>query len=98
MCRRVQLVHYEIKDDENVFFIFHPFDSIVLGRVLENIEKSLEKKPRDIWLLYHAPDTLGASAPIRNAIESHEFQKEAESVIRGDKFVVYVRHNKQLTI
>jgi len=87
------VVHYAIKDDENIFFIFQPFDSIVLGRVLENIEKSLAKEPRDIWLLYHAPHTLWASAPIRNVVKSHGFQKEGEYVVAGDKFFVYVRHN-----
>ncbi len=46
---------YEFRDDENIFFLYNPFDSIVLGQVLDNISKSALKAPRDIWLVYNNP-------------------------------------------
>lgn len=49
------VVDYEINDDENVFYLFHPFDATVLGRVLSNLSISLEKKPREMWLIYQNP-------------------------------------------
>jgi len=49
------VVDYEIEDDENVFFLNNPFDGVVLDKVLKNIERSIEKKHRQVWLIYNHP-------------------------------------------
>jgi len=46
---------YEIEDDENVFFLNNPFDGVVLDKVLKNIGRSVEKKHRQVWLIYNHP-------------------------------------------
>lgn len=48
------VIHYTIGDDENVFLL-SPFGGTTLQRVLGNIEHSLTRAPRDIWLIYHNP-------------------------------------------
>ncbi len=47
--------HYEFTGDENVFFLYNPFDAVVLEQVLANIAKSVQKTPRDIWMIYNNP-------------------------------------------
>ncbi len=49
------VMDYKIKDDENIFYFFNPFDDIVFGKVLNNIKKSLDTKHRKIWLIYYNP-------------------------------------------
>jgi SAM-dependent methyltransferase len=49
------VVDYRLQDDENIFFMFNPFDGVVLERVMENIRLSLRRKKRTIWLIYYRP-------------------------------------------
>jgi SAM-dependent methyltransferase len=46
---------YAIKADENVFFLFNPFDEIVLAAVLHSIETSLQQTDRNVLIIYHNP-------------------------------------------
>jgi hypothetical protein len=49
---------------DNVMFMYHPFDIIVLTQVLANLRSSLLQSPRKIWLIYHNPvddEVLGSS-------------------------------------
>lgn len=41
--------------DENVFYLFNPFDAVILGRFVENVRRSLASHPRRIWLIYNTP-------------------------------------------
>jgi hypothetical protein len=43
---------YNVQPDQNVFFMFNPFDHIVMQHVIEHIAHSLEEVPRPIWLIY----------------------------------------------
>jgi SAM-dependent methyltransferase len=49
------VVDYAIKPDENVFFMFNPFDDVVLDRVLGNLMTSLHHAPRKVLVIYHHP-------------------------------------------
>jgi precorrin-6B methylase 2 len=49
------VTRHTFKGDENVFYLYNPFDAIVLGKVLDNIERSLTERPRQIWLIYNTP-------------------------------------------
>jgi len=46
---------YAINDDENVFFMFNPFHSSIMERVVDNIATALALKPRNAWLIYGDP-------------------------------------------
>lgn len=46
---------YGVRDDENVFFLFNPFDDHVLRRVMRNIARSHEAAPRRMLLIYRRP-------------------------------------------
>ena len=78
---------YEIKDDENIFYLFDPFDDVVLSRVLKNLDLSIEKKKRKIWLIYNNP-IFGT------VIEKQgNFKKSGEFIIGNTEFVVYSRNS-----
>ncbi|HLQ38767.1 MAG TPA: methyltransferase domain-containing protein [Planctomycetota bacterium] len=46
---------YAIANDDNVIFMFNPFDAVVLGQVMKNILASLERRDRRIWIVYNYP-------------------------------------------
>ena len=46
------VVDYPIDPAESVFFLFNPFDEVILRSVLKNVKASLLKHPRKIWILY----------------------------------------------
>jgi len=46
---------YIINPDENIFFLFNPFGKTILMKVLKNINKSLEQRPRKALLIYNTP-------------------------------------------
>ena len=78
------VVDYEVKGDENIFFLFNPFDSMVMDKVLKNIRTSLEKRNRKIWLIYNDPachDVVEKQGDI--------FLKEGEYMFGGFGFFVY---------
>ena len=54
---------YQFEDDESVFFLFNPFDDIILKEVLDNIYISLKRHKRQIWMIY-------ANAVHKNLIEN----------------------------
>ncbi len=48
---RFEVIHadvtlYPIKDDENIFFAFNPFDETLFKQVIDNIDASVRKRPR----------------------------------------------------
>ncbi|MDD5130346.1 MAG: RsmD family RNA methyltransferase [Candidatus Omnitrophica bacterium] len=49
-----EAVNFKIKD-ETIFFMFNPFGSKTLEKVLGNIKRSLLDNPRQIRLAYYAP-------------------------------------------
>ena len=36
-----------------VIYLFNPFDGVILSRTLENLEKSLNEFPREVFVVYH---------------------------------------------
>lgn len=47
--------YFDIPDDCNCLFFFNPFDDVIMSGVIENIEISLERKPRNLQVLYVNP-------------------------------------------
>lgn len=48
-------IEYDIKEDENVFFLFNPFNELLVAKILSNIISSVQSVPRKIWLVYLNP-------------------------------------------
>jgi predicted RNA methylase len=46
---------YVLEDNDNVLFFYNPFGPEVIEKVLDNIETSLKKKSRTIYLIYVNP-------------------------------------------
>ena len=46
---------YEVKPDENVFYMYHPFGPDVLRRVVLNILLSAARHNRPVWIVYCHP-------------------------------------------
>ena len=46
---------YRFECDEDVIYLFNPFDQVVLARLLHNLRASLQRSPRQLWLVYHFP-------------------------------------------
>ena len=81
--READAAHYRFRPDENVLFMFNPFDSLILGKVVENIGHSLQEHPRDICLIYNTPrhhDLLKNSGL---------FRADSFYEIGGNQFCVY---------
>ena len=52
----IDAAEYRVQTEENVFFLFHPFDDVVLKELLGNIVSSLVKQPRKILIIYNNPE------------------------------------------
>ncbi len=75
------VVNYSIKDDESIFYIFNPFDRVVLKKVLLNIRWSLELNSRKIWLIYYNPiwcDVIAEQKPFLS--KKGEFDAEGHQI------------------
>jgi SAM-dependent methyltransferase len=46
---------FPIAREYNVFFMFHPFERIVLARLIDNLHSSQTQFPRKIWLICNNP-------------------------------------------
>jgi SAM-dependent methyltransferase len=86
-CRILQadVTDYVIQAEENVFFLFNPFDEVIFARVLENIAASLKTHPRRILIVINLP-----SPQYRQAIEQRpEFALARTFRFWGCDFSVY---------
>jgi SAM-dependent methyltransferase len=75
---------YAISSDENVFFLFNPFDAVVMARVMRNIRASLERRRRDVWIVYNNPVCRGVIQRAGGFVET------GVSVHGSSRFGVYV--------
>lgn len=55
---RIQIIHtdvlnYPMKDTENIFYFFNPFDHIVLSQFIQNIIVSHKRACRPIFIIFH---------------------------------------------
>src|SRR5208337_1976729 len=57
------VIDYGLSDDEDVFYLFNPFDEYVLKQALNNITASLQRRNRGILIIY------------RNAVHSSIIEK-----------------------
>ena len=66
-----------------MFYMYNPFDKVVMARLLANLHASVARFPRKIWLIYNTPihDQLISQSGLYS--ESREYE------IGGTKFNVY---------
>jgi len=77
------VVDYAVQADEDVFFMFNPFDAHVLNIVMRRIVTSLAERRRQIWIIYRNPVHEDVFA------EFPEFARLDRFVNRGSDFSVY---------
>jgi SAM-dependent methyltransferase len=79
----MDVVDYEVRPDENIFFLFNPFDVGIVDTVVGNIAKSLEQDPRRAWLIYQYPE-------FRSAVDANgSFVETGRYEWGGCEFIVY---------
>ena len=59
-CHDIELINvdakqYDVPDDTNIVFIYNSFAFDIMNCFLINIEKSLERRNRKIYILYYNP-------------------------------------------
>jgi SAM-dependent methyltransferase len=73
---------YALRGDENVWFLYNPFDEVVMRRFLRKLQRSLAERPRKIWLIYHVPRH-------RQALEREMFRRSDFRLVGGSEFQIY---------
>ena len=74
-CRQIESIaadarKYEFPAEPLVLYLFNPLPERALGEVLEQLQKSLARTPRPVWVVYHNPlleDILGAAGFLEKA-------------------------------
>jgi SAM-dependent methyltransferase len=82
------ILEYQFRHDENVFFLYNPFDEVVISQFLAKVEQSIKAVPRQIWLIYLKPRTAA-----REIIEGLGTYIHVQSFTYGNaRFLVYISH------
>ena len=59
-----------------VLYLFNPFPEAGLRRVIGNLERSLQERPRAVYVLYHNPlleHVLAGSAALKKLVGTHQY-------------------------
>lgn len=81
--------NYAIPDDANVFFMFNPFGMTVMEAVMKNIQESLNRNPRSIWMIYSDPVYAAA---VKGLLGLHE---ELTYTYGGHDFIVLTNLSRE---
>jgi hypothetical protein len=75
-CRRFEVIcldatEYDLPDEPLVIYLFNPFRGPLMQRFVSNLERSLHRAPRKVYLLYWCPfeETVIARSPYFHKIE-----------------------------
>ncbi len=80
---QADITRHEWRGDENVFFLYNPFDEVILAQFVERLKQSLAAHPRAVWMIYSAP--LHASV-----LEGSGMFRKSEGIsFWGTEFHVY---------
>jgi SAM-dependent methyltransferase len=74
---------YSFHAEDRVLFMYNPFDSVILAQVLDNLRRSLDEKPRPIWLIYNTPKFHDV------VVAARLFKSDTFFEIGGNHFRVY---------
>ena len=79
------VTEYDFKPDENVFFLYNPFDETIMVAFLNALESSIDRAPRPVWLIYLKPLTAA-----RQVIDqSRAFQLNQRITYGDSQFLIY---------
>lgn len=82
---------YDFKPDENVFFLYNPFDESIMVAFLNALERSIHRTPRPVWLIYLKPLTAA-----RQVIDQSGVFQLIQRIIYGDaQFLIYRSHDAE---
>lgn len=74
---------FVIQQDQTIFYLYNPFNDVVMMQVLRNLRESLEKFPRKVWFIYNTP-------VYREVVEkSGIFPQMREFESQGNQFCVF---------
>jgi hypothetical protein len=77
---------FPLPEEPLVLYFFNPFPEEILSRVLSNLEASLARAPRRVYVLFYAPVRRGAPWDRRRAIDAAGFL----TVYRDDaRYTIY---------
>jgi SAM-dependent methyltransferase len=77
------VIDLEFAAEYNIFYLFNPFDSEMLDGVLDNLNSSLERSPRRVWIIYQYPES-------REVLDSRkEYSLLLHRTYGGCEFLVY---------
>lgn len=81
--------HYQIKPEDNCFYLFNPFSSKVFKKVLANIVASVKQHPRTIDLILYYP-----LPEYKALVRKYPFRKINKIRVPGaedalEKFIIY---------
>lgn len=81
----IDVLEYNVQNDENVFYFYNPFDNYIMERIIERIKQSLIDNPRKIWLI------INNFTPFIALIENkYKLLKSKEFIYGGTEFAVYI--------
>jgi SAM-dependent methyltransferase len=69
--------------EDRVFFLFNPFDGVVLAQVLRNMGRSFAEHPRRVWLIYNDPQHHDV------VVRAGFFRFESIREVEGTLFGIY---------
>lgn len=75
---------YDAYDEYNYFYLYNPFNEIIMTPFLRHVKESAERSPRDIHIIYYNPvhhDLLLA--------EGFSFVEELPIIMSPVKYYVY---------
>jgi len=74
---------YPIQPEQNVFFMYNPFDEVVMAQVMKNLGRSVATVPRNVWLIYNTPSHHDL------IVKARVFRNHFDRNISGTEFRVY---------
>lgn len=54
-CLCCDATEFNFPDEPSILYLFNPFQGEVMDKLIDNIEQSLDRRPRDLWIVYSTP-------------------------------------------
>ena len=76
---------YDAYDDYNYFYLYNPFNEVIMTPFLQHVKESAARNPRDIHIIYHNPVHHELFAE-----EGFTFVEELPIIMSTVKYYVYL--------
>jgi len=93
-CFRIEPIlceatRYNFPPEPTVLYMFNPFGAEVMGRLVENLQASLNKYPRPVLIIYHYPVQRALIEALRNI---HLVEESALSIFSYCLYAIDAEH------